>query len=210
MMNDSERDPAVMRAIDELRRLPRADQARVRQIVATAAALRITPPGDESYSERRLRPRAWRLAGVGAAAAIVGFLIHGLLPARNAPVAVDSLPSAVAGGHAAGPAANVAVNASARDGAALPIPHQFVLNLRGAKRVAVVGDFNEWNRASAPMTHSADGTLWSATIPVLPGRHMYGFMVDDSLFMLDPGEPKARDPDLGAVGSVVIVGAGRP
>jgi len=99
----------------------------------------------------------------------------------------------------------VAVNA-ARHASSAPIPHQFVLSVRGAKRVSVVGDFNEWNRASAPMARSADGSLWSTTIPVLPGRHMYGYIVDDSLFMLDPSEPKGRDPDLGAEGSVVIVG----
>jgi 1,4-alpha-glucan branching enzyme len=81
-----------------------------------------------------------------------------------------------------------------------------VLSFKGAKRVSVVGDFNEWNQARAPMTRSADGSLWSATISILPGRHMYGYLVDDSLFVLDPSGPKARDPDLGAEGSIVIVG----
>ena len=56
------------------------------------------------------------------------------------------------------------------------------------------------------MTRSSDGALWSVIVPILPGRHMYGFMVDDSLFVLDPRAPKARDPDLGTAGSVVIVG----
>jgi hypothetical protein len=35
---------------------------------------------------------------------------------------------------------------------------------------------------------------------------MYAFMVDDSLFTLDPNAPKTRDPDLGAEGSIIIVG----
>jgi 1,4-alpha-glucan branching enzyme len=84
------------------------------------------------------------------------------------------------------------------------IPHQFVFNSAGARKVSVVGDFNRWNPTSTPMI--SDGELWSVTIPIVPGRHMYAFMVDDSLFTLDPAAPKARDPDLGADGSIVIVG----
>jgi len=198
-MNDPERDPVVIRAIDELRRLPRVDAARVQRIVAAAAALRVTPPGDDPLAHPRLWPRLWRVAGVAAAAAIVGFVIHGFVPPRTG----NGVAAPIA---AARPVKTLAVNTALHESSALPIPRQFVLNVRGAKRVSVVGDFNEWNRASAPMERSADGTLWSTTISVLPGRHMYGYIVDDSLFMLDPSEPKGRDPDLGAEGSVVIVG----
>jgi hypothetical protein len=194
-MNDSERDPIVIRAIDELRRLPRVDSGRVDRVVAAAAALRVTPPGDTPLVQPRLWPRLWRVAGIAAAAAIVGFGIHGFIPSRTG--------RGVAAPRAVG---MVAVSAALHATSGMPISHQFVLSVRGAKRVSVVGDFNEWNRASAPMARSADGTLWSTTIPVLPGRHMYGYIVDDSLFMLDPSEPKGRDPDLGAEGSVVIVG----
>jgi hypothetical protein len=56
------------------------------------------------------------------------------------------------------------------------------------------------------MTRSPDGDLWSITIPVTPGRHTYGFMIDDTVFVLDPRAPKSRDPDLGVEGSVMIVG----
>jgi hypothetical protein len=56
------------------------------------------------------------------------------------------------------------------------------------------------------MTRSSEGELWSVSIPITPGRHMYAFMVDDSILVLDPRAPKSRDPDLGAEGSVRIVG----
>jgi 1,4-alpha-glucan branching enzyme len=74
--------------------------------------------------------------------------------------------------------------------------------------VSVVGDFNEWNAARARMTREPAGDLWSVTIPIAPGRHTYGFMVNDSTFTLDPDTrvARTRDPDLGAEGSVVIVG----
>jgi 1,4-alpha-glucan branching enzyme len=86
------------------------------------------------------------------------------------------------------------------------MPQQFVLEITRAQRVSLVGDFNNWSPTAAPMTRSSDGGLWSVIVPILPGRHMYGFMVDDSIFVLDPRAQKARDPDLGTEGSVRMVG----
>ena len=88
---------------------------------------------------------------------------------------------------------------------AVPVSKQFVFNSRTAHRVSVVGDFNGWKSDSAPLTRSPDGDLWSVTIPIMPGRHTYGFMVDD-VFVLDPRALKARDADLGADASVIVVG----
>ena len=98
-----------------------------------------------------------------------------------------------------------AVNA---DQDVVPIPQQFVFRSASARRVSVVGDFNGWSAARAPMTRGVGGDLWSVTIPIAPGRHMYRFMVDDSTFTLDPDArvARARDPDLGVEVSVVIVG----
>jgi hypothetical protein len=104
------------------------------------------------------------------------------------------------------PVAALRAVASTAADRALPIAQQFVLNDRTAHSVAVVGDFNGWNPKSAPMTRSPDGDLWSVTVAVLPGRHTFGYMVDDSIFTLDPRMPKTRDPDLGTEGSIVIVG----
>ena len=85
------------------------------------------------------------------------------------------------------------------------VPQSFVFENASARHVAVVGDFNNWNPTATPMTR-AEGGLWSAIVPMLPGRHVYGFMVNDSVFTLDPRTPKARDPDFGTDASVVMVG----
>jgi len=87
-----------------------------------------------------------------------------------------------------------------------PVLKQFVFQNKAAKRVSVVGDFNQWNPSSAPMVRSADGTLWSVLVPILPGRHVYAYMVDDSVLTLDPSAATARDPDFGTMASVVLVG----
>jgi 1,4-alpha-glucan branching enzyme len=85
------------------------------------------------------------------------------------------------------------------------VPQPFVLENKTAQRVAVVGDFNNWNPTATPMSR-AEGGLWSAIIPMLPGRHVYGFMVNDSVFTLDPRTPRVRDADFGTDASVVMVG----
>ena len=200
-MSDIERDPIVRRAIDELQQLPSADAAAIRRVVAAAAAARVAPSDDEVIAMRTpaWRRQFWPIVGLAAAAAFVGFVANGIRrPAQPAPVVtsaavpVTALPSDVQ------PVANT--------GEALPVPYQFVFNSRKAHAVAVVGDFNGWSPSHTPMTRASDGDLWSVTIPIVPGRHMYAFMVDDSVYTLDPRAPKARDRDLGTDGSVAIVG----
>jgi 1,4-alpha-glucan branching enzyme len=108
---------------------------------------------------------------------------------------------------AATPPANMELQPIASSSAdALPVTKQFVFHSRTARSVSLVGDFNRWNPDNARLTRAADGDLWSVTLPILPGRHLYAFMVDDSVFTLDPREPAGRDADLGVDASVIIVG----
>jgi Carbohydrate-binding module 48 (Isoamylase N-terminal domain) len=202
-MTDAERDPVLRRALEELRRVPPPDVEAMRRVVAAAAAARVTPFDAEPgiLSPRRGRSiRLWMVVGVAAASAFVGFALRGAWTART-HVTPTFASSTVA--DPTNPALRQVVGSEPD---APPIPKQFVFNSSRAHRVSVVGDFNSWNPANAPMSRSPDGELWSVTIPIAPGRHMYAFMVDDSLFTLDPGAPNARDPDLGTKGSIVIVG----
>jgi hypothetical protein len=48
--------------------------------------------------------------------------------------------------------------------------------------------------------------LWSVTVTVAPGRHVYAFLVDDSVLTRDPRAPVANDADFGRPGSVMLVG----
>jgi hypothetical protein len=196
----AERDPLLDRAIDELRALPPVDRAAVERVVAAAAAARVTPADDDVLPARGARRGArWWVTGVVAAAAvIVGFMLHDTVRHRGASGPVVAVAAPAMRPVSATP------EVAALD--AVPIAQQFVFNSRTAHRVSVVGDFNGWDPQRAPMTRSPDGDLWSATIPILPGRHTFGYMVDDSLFELDPRMPSARDPDLGTQGSVIIVG----
>jgi hypothetical protein len=196
MSADIDNDPLLRRAVDELRRLPPVEPDAVRRVVAAAAAARVSPGDEPALVVARgwRSARLWSGIGIAAAAAVAGFALRGTLTSRGtepSPAAVVAPPMR----DAALPASDV-----------MPIPQQFVLENKTARRISLVGDFNKWNAGSAPMTRSSDGTSWSVIVPILPGRHSYGFMVDDSVFALDPRAPKVRDPDLGTEGSVIIVG----
>jgi len=84
---------------------------------------------------------------------------------------------------------------------------QFVLVAPYAARVTVVGDFNDWDAARTPMRPlRADGTVWTAVVPLAPGRYRYAFLVDGSQWLADPAAPVAFDDEYGTPSSVVTVG----
>jgi hypothetical protein len=56
------------------------------------------------------------------------------------------------------------------------------------------------------MTRDQASGLWSQTLALRPGRHIYAFVVDDSVWMRDPRTPAASDADFGRPGSVLLVG----
>jgi len=198
MSNDAP-DPMVDRAIDELRRLPPADPVAVRRIVNAAAEARLSPADEPMFarSSHGRSVRFWSAIGLAAAAAVAGFVVRGQFATR-APKQVAAVAPTTAARDSVRPAAFGSAESA-------PILQQFVFENPHAHRVSVVGDFNKWNPSTTPMQRSADGATWSVIVSVAPGRHVYGYMVD-SVFMLDPREPKVRDPDLGTESSVVIVG----
>ena len=85
------------------------------------------------------------------------------------------------------------------------VPVQFTLDLPTASTVAVVGDFNEWNTTAAPMRQLPGSNVWTATIVLSPGRHVYSFVVNGETWVADPRAPRAADSDFGKPGSVLLV-----
>ena len=199
-MSSDENDLVINRAIEELRRLPPLDHEAVDRVVRAAAEARVSPAdGEELAARRRVRSiRVWSAVGLAAAAAVAGFVAGELRPSRSTPMQ----PTVAA----ATKRDTVALRQVADDRSDIvAIPSQFVFEHKTARRVSIVGDFNNWDPKANEMVRDASG-FWSAILPVMPGRHLYGFMVDDSVFTLDPRKPKARDPDLGSESSVLMVG----
>ncbi len=86
-----------------------------------------------------------------------------------------------------------------------PVPTTFILKADGANRVALVGDFNGWDRGATALADPTKSGVWEVTVPLTPGRHTYAFLVNDSVWTVDPRMPQERDPDFGTLSSVILV-----
>jgi hypothetical protein len=85
---------------------------------------------------------------------------------------------------------------------------QFVLVAPGASRVALVGDFNDWDPDTTPLRQADDGHMWTVELPLAPGRHTYAFVVDGNRWVQDESAPLAPEDEFGVRNSVVLVEAG--
>ena len=56
-------------------------------------------------------------------------------------------------------------------------PINFVCVAPEAKKVTLVGDFNDWDPAAMPLKRQPDGT-WTAQITLGHGYHHYQFLID--------------------------------
>jgi hypothetical protein len=83
---------------------------------------------------------------------------------------------------------------------------QFVLVAPQAASVSLVGDFNDWDPARTPMSTARPDGLWTAVLPLAPGRYRYAFLVDGQRWLPDPAAPRAGEDEFGVPSSVVTVG----
>lgn len=86
-------------------------------------------------------------------------------------------------------------------------PVQFIFVAPAATRVALVGEFNDWDQTATPMSR-AGGGAWHVALPLTRGRHVYAFVVDGSSWVADPQAPIAPERWFGAQNSVVLVSGG--
>jgi len=63
----------------------------------------------------------------------------------------------------------------------------------GARRVAVVGDFNGWAPSATPLSRDPSSPRWSATVALRDGDHRYAFVVDGARWVPDPSTTPVRD-----------------
>jgi hypothetical protein len=192
MRHDPER--AIERAAAELRRPVRFGSAFDERVMAEVRGL---PRHRLGAWRRLLRPRTITVSPLfsGLAAALL-------------------FAAAISTGHAIGSAGSdtargslSAVVTPSRGGGGGPHDVQFVLVAPTARKVAVVGDFNDWDSAhEAYQAEHRGGGVWSVTAPVPVGHHRYSFVVDDSVWVTDPTAPRIIDDDYGLPNSALVVG----
>ena len=177
-------DETLERAVGELRRPLRVNaalfNARVMDEVLRA------PSGVREHVERLLRPCTIRVspllalaAGLLFAVSVAGSLLY-VLPGR-APRGEGT-----------------------RAAAGSPIV-QFGFVAPHASSVALVGDFNNWDPKATPLHAASTGGVWSVEVPIQPGRHLYAFVVDGTVWRPDPAAPQATGEDFGEPNSALTV-----
>lgn len=82
---------------------------------------------------------------------------------------------------------------------------EFIFVNPSASKVAIVGDFNDWDEGVSPLRRMGDG-VWAITIPLAPGRYQYTFVVDGTTWVADPAAPRTLEDDFGRPNSVITVG----
>ena len=80
---------------------------------------------------------------------------------------------------------------------------ELTLDANASTRVAVVGDFNNWDPHATILTRR--GQRWSTTVRLRPGRYRYTFLVDGAHWVADPGRTTAADPDFDRPTSILTV-----
>lgn len=86
-------------------------------------------------------------------------------------------------------------------GSASLVVVRFAFQGESAEQVALVGSFNRWDATADPMRLDGPG-LWVVEVPLPPGRHEYGFLVDGQ-WVADPLEGERIEDGFGRENSVL-------
>lgn len=191
-MIDSERHPYVEYIAREARRPVVTDPAAKERILAAVRAEPL-PRRRSAIWERVLAPRSFTLSPMTSsliAAGLVGIgVLAGALGSNRDGRLTVGQPTAVA--------------------QRLPVSDtviKFVFVAPNAGKVSLVGDFNDWDETRSPMMRADKDGLWSVTLPLSVGRHVYAYVVDGT-WHPDPKAPMTGD-GFGHMNSVKVVSKG--
>ena len=202
MVSEHEIDPFIEEIAAELKRPVRFDStfdARVMAAIETSAESSMKAKSTPWI----LRPRTFYvspLAGLSVAAGLVALITMSVLRTQpNKSMAASSDTSLALPSNPVIPVSNpVAVPAVA-------VSAPFTYIDRGAKSVAVVGSFNDWDTTRTVLTRPSDSdSVWTANVMLFPGRYEYQLVVDGK-WIADPSAQQSARSEFGAANSVMIV-----
>ena len=193
---------------------PEARERVMRAIRATAAPVRGVGDEDDALEAAvRVSGRPfWRSPAFGllAAASIAGVIalvravgVEGPIPDVPGQQRVVSRRETARSSHSVVAPAVAAGSPTIGDARTRVSRVQFVFVAPQARRVSVVGDFNDWDIAATPLRSA--GGVWSGQLDVPFGRHDYAFVVDGDRWVRDPNAPQAPADEFGSGYSVLVV-----
>lgn len=74
-----------------------------------------------------------------------------------------------------------------------------------AETVSLVGDFNAWGGKPVALAANGRNDVWTVSLPLVPGRHEYAFIVDGHRWVADPFAPVSSD-EFNTPSSIITVG----
>ncbi|MDD5762297.1 MAG: hypothetical protein PHP88_07280 [bacterium] len=74
-----------------------------------------------------------------------------------------------------------------------------------AQKVAVTGDFNDWNADGVPLKAAGKPGLWETELRLPPGVYSYNFIVDGELLVPDPNSSNQMPDGYGGTNSILLV-----
>jgi hypothetical protein len=142
-----------------------------------------------AWTAHEIRLRVRPVYGLAAAAALATILVAG-----------GALLSGVL--QSPGTTGTASLQTSVAEAPAGAIYVQFRLEAGTASNVALAGSFSDWQPTHG-MQQSGDG-VWTILLPLPPGVHDYGFIVDGERWVADPYAPQVDD-GFGGVNSRLTV-----
>lgn len=205
-MQNDDLDSSLQPLVHALRELPESDSRAVKRVLARVRQ----DDGRLNARRRALRRYFARRSGWWAAAAVFVLGAGVTLFTRAAmqpgqPDAMVTLPPIDLSDTA--PIVPTSTQPDAYEGAIADrlVARQFFIDYGQARRVALVGDFNQWNPRQHRLHRDGGGARWSIVVQLPAGLHKYAFIVDDSVWTPDPGAVRTVDRDFGVTSSLVLV-----
>lgn len=196
-MADLEFDPFIDEIARELKR-PVAIDARFDARVMSALEPVVVPISTrlprQAPQGRASSLFGLRFGGLVAAAAFGGIAVLGALQFSK-----PDAPTVAASPLELVPVADVAV-----DPMTVPQDVQFLFASPASRSVSLIGQFNDWDPTATPMYFDEAHGAWTVTIPLLPGRHHYQFLVNGVDHVTDPTAPEVTS-DFSSANSVKTV-----
>jgi hypothetical protein len=82
---------------------------------------------------------------------------------------------------------------------------RLIFEHQNADHVAVIGDFNNWQKGAAEMQRVPGTSLWAIEIPLHEGLYRYAFLIDEKEWKADPLARVTLKDDYGKDNSLIVL-----